>query len=197
MTAAAILTPAKQEADVARFQPNTLYYRDNLEVLRDFPPECVDLVYLDPPFNSNRSYNVLFKESKSGESEAPIGVLVVTQKPTSEMVRDAAAAGVYHSPWDRSTYPRIQIITAGEIVQGRPVDMSSKRGTSDFTRARPSAERAEKPRLLSPITTQPIDLWQAALSRSSPVRLQNPQVRSAMAMARCGPSFPFWIPRWI
>ena len=54
------------------FQPNTLYYGDNLEVLRDFPSECVDLVYLDPPFNSNRSYNVLFREAKGTESEAQI-----------------------------------------------------------------------------------------------------------------------------
>ncbi len=49
---------------MSEFCPNTLYYGDNLDVLRDFPPECVDLVYLDPPFNSNRSYNVLFKETK-------------------------------------------------------------------------------------------------------------------------------------
>ena len=52
------------------FRPKTLYYGDNLEVLRDFPSECVDLVYLDPPFNSNRSYNVLFKEAKGTEAEA-------------------------------------------------------------------------------------------------------------------------------
>lgn len=57
---------------MADFAPNTLYYGDNLHVLRDFPPECVDLVYLDPPFNSNRSYNVLFKESKGADSEAQI-----------------------------------------------------------------------------------------------------------------------------
>ncbi len=50
------------------FRPNTLYYGDNLEVLRDFPSECVDLVYLDPPFNSSRSYNVLFKEAKGAEA---------------------------------------------------------------------------------------------------------------------------------
>ena len=57
---------------MAQFQPNTLYYGDNLHILRDFPPECVDLVYLDPPFNSSRSYNVLFKETKGTESEAQI-----------------------------------------------------------------------------------------------------------------------------
>ena len=39
---------------------NKLYYGDNLEVLRTFPDECVDLIYLDPPFNSNAGYNVLW-----------------------------------------------------------------------------------------------------------------------------------------
>jgi 16S rRNA G966 N2-methylase RsmD len=40
---------------------NKLYYGDNLEVLRQhIVSESVDLVYLDPPFNSNRSYNVIF-----------------------------------------------------------------------------------------------------------------------------------------
>ena len=57
---------------MAEFEPNTLYYGDNLTVLRDFPAECVDLIYLDPPFNSNRNYNVLFRESKGTESEAQI-----------------------------------------------------------------------------------------------------------------------------
>lgn len=45
---------------------NLLYYGDNLDVLREnIQSESVDLVYLDPPFNSNRAYSVLFKE-KSG-----------------------------------------------------------------------------------------------------------------------------------
>ena len=42
---------------------NTLYYGDNLDVLRrHMADESVDLVYLDPPFNSNANYNVLFAE---------------------------------------------------------------------------------------------------------------------------------------
>ncbi len=48
-------------------QKNELYYGDNLEVLpQRVGDETVDLIYLDPPFNSKRSYNVLFKR-KSGE----------------------------------------------------------------------------------------------------------------------------------
>jgi site-specific DNA-methyltransferase (adenine-specific) len=55
--------------------PNTLFYGDNLDILRNrdyFPTACVDLIYLDPPFNSNRSYNVLFKDESGLESEAQI-----------------------------------------------------------------------------------------------------------------------------
>ena len=53
--------------------PNTLYYGDNLPVLRNFlADESVDLIYLDPPFNSNASYNVLFKEQSGERSAAQI-----------------------------------------------------------------------------------------------------------------------------
>ncbi|MCA1607633.1 MAG: site-specific DNA-methyltransferase, partial [Actinobacteria bacterium] len=52
---------------------NELYYGDNLDVLRKhIPDKSVDLVYLDPPFNSNRSYNVLFQEKTGEESPAQI-----------------------------------------------------------------------------------------------------------------------------
>jgi len=52
---------------------NTLFYGDNLAILREYiPDESVDLIYLDPPFNSNRSYNVLFKEEGGLSSDAQI-----------------------------------------------------------------------------------------------------------------------------
>ena len=54
---------------------NRLYYGDNLDILRNreyFPDECVDLIYLDPPFNSNRNYNVLFKSESGADSQAQI-----------------------------------------------------------------------------------------------------------------------------
>ena len=50
---------------------NQLYYGDNLEVLRrNIKDESVDLVYLDPPFNSNRKYSLLFKEKSGDDSQA-------------------------------------------------------------------------------------------------------------------------------
>ncbi len=52
---------------------NRLYYGDNLDILRkEIKDESVDLIYLDPPFNSNRAYNLLFKTPKGQESDAQI-----------------------------------------------------------------------------------------------------------------------------
>src|ERR1700738_2877789 len=52
---------------------NALYYGDNLSVLRSsIADESVDLIYLDPPFNSNASYNVLFKALSGKGSQAQI-----------------------------------------------------------------------------------------------------------------------------
>ncbi len=52
---------------------NQLYYGDNLTVLREsVAKESVDLIYLDPPFNSNASYNVLFKAPTGERSQAQI-----------------------------------------------------------------------------------------------------------------------------
>ena len=65
--------------------PNALYYGDNLQVLREhILDESVYLVYLDPPFNSNASYNVLFKEKTGEESPAQIKAFTDTWEWTQE-----------------------------------------------------------------------------------------------------------------
>ena len=67
---------------------NTLYYGDNLDLLRQYvPDESVDLIYLDPPFNSNASYNVLFKEQSGEESPAQIKAFTDTWEWTQESER--------------------------------------------------------------------------------------------------------------
>lgn len=50
---------------------NALYYGDKLGVLREsIRDESVDLIYLDPPFNRNASYNLLFRTPKRHQSDA-------------------------------------------------------------------------------------------------------------------------------
>ncbi len=85
---------------------NTLFYGDNLPILREhIPDESIDLVYLDPPFNSNRSYNVLFKEEGGKDSEAQI----------------AAFDDSWH--WDKSAS-----FTYYEIIQNAPANVANMIG---------------------------------------------------------------------
>ena len=52
---------------------NSLYYGDNLDILRRYVrDESADLIYLDPPFNSNQTYNVLFQEKDGSQSASQI-----------------------------------------------------------------------------------------------------------------------------
>ena len=82
--------------------PNALYYGDNLPVLRDYlADESVDLIYLDPPFNSNASYNVLFKEQSGERSAAQI----------------TAFEDTWHWGWESETAFR-------EVVQSGPEKLS-------------------------------------------------------------------------
>jgi len=49
---------------------NTLFYGVNLGIFRDYLiDECIDLIYLDPSFNSSRNYNALFKDELAPTSQ--------------------------------------------------------------------------------------------------------------------------------
>ncbi len=77
---------------------NTLFYGDNLAIMREhIPDESIDLVYLDPPFNSNRNYNVLFRDESGREAEAQIEAFEDTwhwseaaEKTYHELVTDSS-----------------------------------------------------------------------------------------------------------
>ena len=60
-------------ADQSSANPNRLYFGDNLDILREHvADESVDLIYLDPPFNSNVNYNAFFQEQSGELSDAQI-----------------------------------------------------------------------------------------------------------------------------
>ena len=81
---------------------NQLYFGDNLGVLRNhIPDESVDLIYLDPPFNSNATYNVLFKERSGEESAAQITAFddtwhwtIESERAYQEVVTQGAVADI-------------------------------------------------------------------------------------------------------
>jgi len=58
---------------------NVLYYGDNLDIVRRYLPDAsVDLIYLDPPFNSNRDSNVIFHDESGNRSDAQLLAFEVT-----------------------------------------------------------------------------------------------------------------------
>ena len=69
-------------------EKNKLYYGDNLEVLKLYvKDESVDLVYLDPPFNSRQDYNVLFAEKDGSQSSSQIHAFEDTWEWNPEAMR--------------------------------------------------------------------------------------------------------------
>jgi len=65
------------------------------------------------------------RELKDIASRHAMGVFITLEPPTKEMRTEAVSAGSYHSPlWDRD-YPKIQILTIGELLQGKALDMPS------------------------------------------------------------------------
>lgn len=75
----------------------TLYFGDNLDILRnDIANESVDLIYLDPPFNSKRDYNLLFKTPKGFDSDAQISAFDDTWHWSEQAEREFAE--LLHQP---------------------------------------------------------------------------------------------------
>ncbi len=75
---------------------NKLYYGDNLTVLQNcIGDESVDLIYLDPPFNSKATYNVLFRGKSGEKSQAQIEAFEDTWHWGDES--ELAFDGVMHS----------------------------------------------------------------------------------------------------
>jgi 16S rRNA G966 N2-methylase RsmD len=58
------LAARRADAPLSFIGTQTICSGDNLDQLKRFPAECVDLIYIDPPFNSNRNYEVFWNEKK-------------------------------------------------------------------------------------------------------------------------------------
>ena len=76
--------------------------------------------------------------------EAALGVFITLEPPTKPMVKEAASAGFYHPPHDpEQKYPKIQILTIEELLEGARIDCPyAYRASATFKRA-PKAKRAK------------------------------------------------------
>lgn len=76
--------------------------------------------------------------------QAQIGVLLTLQEPTQPMRTEAASAGFYHSPgWDKN-YPRLQILTIGQLLEGKVIDTPPLGQVNVTFKKAPKAEEEEK-----------------------------------------------------
>ncbi|MFH1718385.1 MAG: DNA methyltransferase [Planctomycetota bacterium] len=93
-----------------------IYCGDNLEQLRKFPDQCVDLIYIDPPFNSNRNYEVFWGETKERRSfedrHASTQAYIDFMRPRCvELHRVLKKTGsfYYHCDWHASHYVKVML----------------------------------------------------------------------------------------
>ncbi len=98
-------------------EPNRLFWGDNLHVMRQLPPESIDLIYIDPPFFSGKQYNVIFGDQNELRSFEDIwegglpGYLIWLNARIYEMKRLLAKTGTLcvHLDWHASSYVRAEL----------------------------------------------------------------------------------------
>src|SRR5438105_4717365 len=93
-----------------------IYCGDNLEQLRKLPDGCVDLVYIDPPFNSNRNYEVFWGETKEKRAfedrhESTRAYIDYMRPRCVELARVLKDTGsfYYHCDWHASHYVKVML----------------------------------------------------------------------------------------
>lgn len=93
-----------------------IYCGDCLERLRKLPPECVDLIYIDPPFNSNRNYEVFWGETKETRAfedrHASTQAYIEFMRPRCvELAQVLKKTGTfyYHCDWHASHYVKVML----------------------------------------------------------------------------------------
>jgi len=93
-----------------------IYCGDNLQKLRELPDECVDLIYIDPPFNSNRNYEVFWGDAKEKRAfDDRFGAIehyIHWMRPRiMELYRVLKKTGsfYYHCDWHADSYIRVML----------------------------------------------------------------------------------------
>ena len=100
----------------ALLDTRVVYCGDNLEQLKKLPPQCVDLIYIDPPFNSNRNYEVFWGETKEKRAfedrhESTRAYIDYMRPRCVELARVLKPTGsfYYHCDWHASHYVKVML----------------------------------------------------------------------------------------
>lgn len=106
--------PAKKRDDLV--DSRVIYCGDNLEQLKKLPDSCVDLIYIDPPFNSNRNYEVFWGETKEKRAfedrhESTKAYIEFMRPRCIELHRVLKPTGsfYYHCDWHASHYVKVML----------------------------------------------------------------------------------------
>jgi DNA modification methylase len=98
------------------FSPQTVYCGDCLDILRAFPANAVDLVYIDPPFNSNRNYEVFWGDTQEKRAfddrhESTKAYIEFMRPRCIELARVLKKTGsfYYHCDWHASHYIKVML----------------------------------------------------------------------------------------
>jgi len=109
-------TPTKPGKASSLIDTRVIYCGDNLEQLQKLPEACIDLIYIDPPFNSNRNYEVFWGETKEKRSfedrHANTQAYIDYMRPRcAELARVLKKTGsfYYHCDWHASHYVKVML----------------------------------------------------------------------------------------
>ena len=112
----AAAVPAAKAKPSALVDTRVIYCGDNLEQLKKLPDACVDLIYIDPPFNSNRNYEVFWGETKEKRSfedrhENTRAYIDYMRPRCEQMARVLKKTGsfYYHCDWHASHYVKVML----------------------------------------------------------------------------------------
>ncbi len=107
---------AKHARPSALVDTRVIYCGDNLEQLKKLPDACVDLIYIDPPFNSNRNYEVFWGETKEKRAfedrhESTQAYIDFMRPRCVELARVLKKTGsfYYHCDWHASHYVKVML----------------------------------------------------------------------------------------
>jgi len=108
--------PAPAGKPSALMDTRVIYCGDNLEQLRKLPDACIDLIYIDPPFNSNRNYEVFWGETREkrafDDRHASTQAYIEFMRPRCvELSRVLKKTGsfYYHCDWHASHYVKVML----------------------------------------------------------------------------------------